>query len=164
MLVRKAQRWLQSSMSMLTDSSSTEISQDDKNNLIIFDDVPVDKNKRNESYETFGTNELEYESDKENIAAEVGNKCEESAEEIESIIGPNEDGGHIWRAHVLPNDFDADGTVCFLKPRDYDPKKKAIKPCQGIFPITEKDLFSSLVCIAGKKSSAEAASNSGMKS
>eukprot|EP00957_Ditylum_brightwellii_P198280 15109229-Ditylum_brightwellii.AAC.1 len=77
MSVRKSQRWLQSSMSMLTDSSSIEISQDDEHNLVIFDGVLVDKNERHESYETFGTNELEYESDEENIAAEVGNKCGE---------------------------------------------------------------------------------------
>jgi len=62
-----------------------------------------------------------------------------------------EDGGLIWRALILPANFDKsfakNGKLAMLSNNHYDAKNHCIKPRRGMLAVTENNLFSSLTIV-----------------
>jgi len=62
-----------------------------------------------------------------------------------------EDGGLIWRALILPANFDKsfakNGKLTMLTSNHYDAKNHCIKPRRGMLAVTENDFFSSLTIV-----------------
>jgi len=62
-----------------------------------------------------------------------------------------EDGGLIWRALLLPADFDKsfakNGKLTMLTSNHYDAKNHCVKPRRGMMAVTESDFFSSLTIV-----------------
>ncbi len=58
-------------------------------------------------------------------------------------------GGLIWKASIVPDNFDRDfkknGALKMCKTRDYDAKKRCIKPRRGNLLVKSSDFFGSLV-------------------
>ncbi len=58
-------------------------------------------------------------------------------------------GGLIWKANIVPDDFDknfeSNGTLEMCRVRDYDAKKKCIKPRRGNLLVKKSDFFESIV-------------------
>ena len=72
-----------------------------------------------------------------------------SADRANEVM-PVGDGGLIWNALVVPNEFVRDGKlVKGLPNRDFDVEKQSIKPRRSSLPITSNDFFRSLTKVNG---------------
>jgi hypothetical protein len=59
-----------------------------------------------------------------------------------------EEGGLIWNATIIPDDFlQPDGSFKMLRPNDYDKENKCIKPRRGGLVVTSSDFFGSLTMV-----------------
>lgn len=72
------------------------------------------------------------------------------SEEQAALVMPEGEGGLIWDALIVPNDFCKDGQlVKGLPERDFDVKRQAIKPRRSSLPVTVNDFFRSLTKVRG---------------
>jgi len=79
------------------------------------------------------------------------------ASKIEDIMkledGQNEEAGLIWRALILPQDFDKNfaktGKLKMLGKNHYDAENHCVKPRRGMLAVTQVHFFSSLTRVDG---------------
>ena len=74
-----------------------------------------------------------------------------SDEEAIKLV-PEGEGGLIWHAIVIPDDFIVNGKLINgLNERDFNFETEEIKPRRGSLPVTQSQLFSSLTKVPGTK-------------